>query len=109
MEVDHDAGNLINWIRHRLLLGGGVRAFTGHDYVASQVKIVSSSLMEVVVNWLFEIVLDVSHLADVSPCETGQKPWIKITCIYILIPLVWRETKSFLQVVGRDVSEFSCL
>lgn len=67
------------------------------------------SLVEVVVDWLFEIVLDIPYLTDVSPCETGQKSWIKITCIDIFILLVRRETKSFLQVVGRELSEFSSL
>mgnify|MGYP006088116321 CR=1 FL=1 len=65
--------------------------------------------MEVVVDWLFEIVLDIPYLTDVSPREAGQKSWIKITCIDIFILLVRRETKSFLQVVGRELSEFSSL
>ena len=67
------------------------------------------SLVEVVVDWLFEIVLDIPYLTDVGPCETGQKSRIKITCVDIFILLVRRETKSLLQVMGRELSEFSSL
>ena len=109
MEVDHDTGNLVDFIRRIPLLGGGMCAFTGHNYIASQVEVVPPSLLKIVIDWLFEIVLDISYLTDVSPRETGQQSRIKISFIDIFIFLVWCETKSFLQVMARDISEFGSL